>query len=204
MSSPIKHATPDHPIDEILRRRYSPYAFDPRPVEDEKLVSCLEAVRWAASSFNEQPWRLILAKREDEAEFERALGCLVQANQTWAKNVGVLILTAVRATFTRNDKPNRVAEHDLGLAMANLTFQATLLGLHVHQMGGVDLDKVRQTYHVPEGYQPVTAVAIGYAAYPNAFADKDLARKDLTPRDRKPLAEFVFAGDWDQPAPGTR
>jgi nitroreductase len=191
----IKHANPDHPIEPAIANRWSPYVYDPRPVEREKLLSCLEAARWAASSFNEQPWSLIVAERADEQAFDAALQCLVEANQAWAANAGVLILTAVKTTFTRNGNPNRVAEHDLGLAMGNLTIQATALGLEAHQMAGVNLAKVRQTYDIPEGYEPVTAVALGYVGDP-AKADPQLAQRDQGPRDRKVLSEWVFAGQW--------
>lgn len=198
--SDVKTAATDHSILEPLRVRYSPYVFDPRPVEAAKLQSCLEAARWAASSFNEQPWVFLIARREETAAFEQMLSCLMEANQVWAKNAGVLMLTAIRTTFTRNGTPNRVAEHDLGLAMGNFTVQATSLGLAVHQMAGVELAKVRTTYHVPETHNPLTAVAVGYAGDPAKIADQNLAARDQAPRPRKPLSEIVFAGDWGQAA----
>lgn len=195
-----KVARPDHDILPALADRYSPYAFDARSVERTKLLACLEAARWAASSFNEQPWRYILAERTDQAAFATALSCLTDANQAWAKNAGVLILTAARRTFTRNNNPNRVAEHDLGLAAGNLTTQATALGLAVHQMAGVELQKVRLTYKIPEGFDPVTAIAIGYAADPDTFDNPDLAARDKTPRARNPLPEWVFGQTFGSPA----
>jgi len=187
-----KHADPDHPILPALAERYSPYAFTGEPVERDKLLACLEAARWSASSFNEQPWSFIVAERGDEQAFETALSCLVGPNQAWAKNAGVLILTTTKRTFSKNDKPNRVCEHDLGLAAGNLSVQATALGLAVHQMAGVELTKVRHTYKVPEGHEPMTAIAIGYAADPAAFDDQDLAQRDTGPRTRKPLSEWVY------------
>jgi nitroreductase len=190
-----KVARPDHDILPVLADRYSPYAFDGRPVEREKLLMCLEAARWAASSFNEQPWRYILAERTDEAAFNTALSCLVEANQAWAKYAGVLILTVTRRTFTKNDKPNRVCEHDIGLAAGNLTVQATALGLAVHQMAGVELQKVRLTYKVPDGFDPMTAIAIGYAADPDRFPKPPvrlgLRRKIRLPRRRRQMIKFI-------------
>ena len=196
-----KDAQVDHPIHELLAVRYSPYAFDARPVERSKLLSCLEAARWAASSFNEQPWSFIVAGREDGDAFEGLLGSLVEANQAWAGNAGVLILTVISRSFSRNDKPNRVAEHDLGLAAANLTIQATALGLASHQMAGVNLARARQTYNIPDSHDPVTMIALGYAADPASISDEQLAERDRAPRSRKPLAEFVFGGAWGQTAP---
>ena len=106
------------PIHELLQRRFSPRAFEDRSVPKEAIHSLLEAARWAASSFNEQPWRFIVATQDDPADFEKLLRCLVPGNQDWAKSAPVLMLSATKLTFTRNDKPNRHAYHDVGLAVS--------------------------------------------------------------------------------------
>ncbi len=114
-SDRIKKAEPDHEILEPMVRRWSPYAFDPaKKVSQEKLLACLEAARWAPSSYNEQPWAFIVAHREDEQAFANMLNCLVEANQQWAKNASVLMITVVKRHFEKNGKPNRVAEHCRG------------------------------------------------------------------------------------------
>ena len=115
-------------------------------------------------------------------------------------NAGVLLLTAVSHTFTRNGKPNRVAEHDVGLAAANLTVQAMHLGLHVHQMAGINQSVARQSYSIPDAHDPFTAIAIGYAAAPRKATNEDLAKRDKGERSRKPLGEIVYAGQWGQAA----
>ena len=194
----IKHADTNHPIHDHLAARYSPYVFAPQPVEQDKLHACLEALRWAPSSYNEQPWSYILAERTNEVEFATMLGCLNEANQTWAAQAGVLLISVVKHTFERNGKPNRVAEHDLGLAAANLTFQAHHLGLAVHQMAGIELAKCRATYSIPEGYDPFTAIAIGYAGTAEHAADEAHAERDQNPRARKPLNEIIFRGSWGE------
>jgi nitroreductase len=196
----IKLAKPDFPILDCIAQRWSPYLFAPRGVEPEKLRSCLEAARWAASSFNEQPWSFILARREQTVEFQRVLGCLVESNQAWAKNAGVLMLSVVAKSFSRNGTPNRVAQHDLGLAMGNLCCQATHLGLFVHQMAGVNLDQVRQEFAIPDTHDPHTGIAIGYAEPPAQASNQTFAERDSAPRPRKRLNEFVFSGKWSQPA----
>jgi nitroreductase len=196
----IKTAVTDHPIHELIATRFSPYAFAPLPVEDDKLMSCLEAGRWAPSSYNEQPWSLLIAKRESEADFQQMLHCLDEANQAWAKYAGVLMITVAAEVFSRNNKPNRVCDHDIGLFAGNLCLQATALGLHVHQMSGINLSKTRQVYGIPDGRHPLTAIAIGYAANPQEFSEKRLAERDVVPRSRKPLSEFVFTGSWGRPA----
>ena len=190
----------DHPILPVFLDRWSPYAFEPRPVEREKLLSCLEAARWAPSSYNEQPWIFILAERTDQGEFARLLECLVEANRAWAKNAGVVMLTVVSKLFIKNGKPNRAAEHDIGLAAGNLVLQATALGLQGHQMIGIERDKARTTYGIPDDHEALTGIALGYpAAVPPGTTDQVLQR-DLARRLRKPLAEIVIRGAWGKSA----
>lgn len=191
----MKRATADHPIHELIATRWSPYAFADRPVPKDVLCSLFEAARWAASSYNEQPWSYIVATKDDPAEFERLLGCLVEANQEWARYVPVLALGVVRLTFTRNGKPNAAARHDLGLAAGNLLFEATSRGLYVHQMIGIVPDKAREVYAIPEHSEALTGIAIGYLGDGAGLPEKR-RQLDAAPRTRKPLAEFVFTGKW--------
>ncbi len=192
----------EYPVEPVFRHRWSPYRFEPREVEEAKLLRCLEAARWAASSFNEQPWSWIVAFRQDTAAFEEMLGCLIEANQVWAKHSGVLMITAIRTSFAANGQPNRVALHDLGLAAGQLTLQATAEGMQVHQMAGVNLSRARATYEIPEGFEPQTAIAIGYPATEPAESEaaRELERRDDRPRKRKALSEQVFAGKFGRVA----
>ena len=190
-----KRANPDHPIEEWLAKRFSPYAFADRQVSDDDLRSLFEAARWAPSSYNEQPWAYIVAAKADRQEFERLLSCLVDGNQAWAKAAPVLAIGCTSLNFARNGQPNAAAVHDLGLASGNLVVEATARGLVVHQMIGILSDRVRELYHVPEGVQPKTAVAIGYAGDLNALGEPYRDR-DLAVRTRKPLPQFVFSGQW--------
>ena len=192
-----KPAQTDLPLHDLLRRRWSPRAFADRSVASEALRTLIEAARWAPSAMNEQPWRFLVADRDNRVEFERMLACLVPGNQRWAKHAPVLILTVAQTSFARNQKPNPHAWHDVGLAIATLTVQATALGLSVHQMGGIDRDAIRETYGIPDGFEPVTAVAIGYPGEPDTLED-DLAERERAPRSRKPQAEIAFAGRWGQ------
>lgn len=194
-----KRAETEYPIHELLARRWSPRAMEPRPLLAADLRSLLEAVRWSASSFNEQPWRIIVARRESKSAFETMLGCLAETNRTWAANAGALMITVVKLRFTRNDSPNRVAVHDLGLAAASLSVQATALGLVVHQMAGVDLDAVRRQYGIPVGFDPVTAIAVGYPGRVEQLPES-LHEAERALRSRRPQSHFVFEGGWDLPA----
>ena len=189
-----------HPIHDLLRRRWSPRAFDPnRRVEPEKLRSLMEAARWAPSSNNEQPWGFIVATKDDPEQFGRVLACLVEKNQSWAKHAPVLMITVAATVWTRNGKPNRHAFHDLGQAVAGLTVQATDMGLYVHQMAGFSPDVARQTFEIPATHEAVTAVAVGYPGDPNQLPD-DLRQREQTPTTRKPISEFAFEGKWGQQA----
>jgi nitroreductase len=196
----IKHADIDHPVQEGIRKRWSPYVFADRDVPASDLRSLFEAARWAASSFNEQPWRYIVARKTDPEAFARLLSCLAPGNQEWAKEAPVLALGVIRTRFTRNEKPNRVALHDLGAASAQLTMEATHRGLSVHQMAGIDPDRARSLYGVPEEFLVATALAIGHAGKEEA-ADSKFRDRDRAPRRRRPLRDSVFQEDWSHPAP---
>jgi nitroreductase len=202
--STIKHATPDHPIQEVLQRRWSPYAFADKPVPDEIVRSLFEAARWAPSSYTEQPWSYIVATRGDRVEFERLLSCLVETNRRWVEPaVPVLALAVVTHPFTRNQKPNKAAIHDLGLAAGNLCVEATARGLVVHQMIGIEPARARELYGIPEGSEAYTGIAIGCEGDPATLPDA-LRPRDLEPRTRKPLEQFVFSGRWGAAAPLVR
>lgn len=196
----IKNAATDHPILKLLAERWSPYGFDDRPVPESDLRALFEAARWAASSYNEQPWDYLVATKNDAVEFDRLLGCLVEANQAWAKTAPVLVLAVVSLQFAKNKQDNRAAVHDLGLAAGNLMVEATARGLSVHQMIGLLPDKAREVYEIPEHFEAWTAMAIGYKADP-ATLPEALRERDLTPRQRKPLGKFVFTGKWGQSSP---
>jgi nitroreductase len=194
-----KIATTEHPILELLAQRWSPYAFADRDVSAEDLRSLFEAARWAPSSYNEQPWRYILAKSSDADAHAKLVSCLVEGNQAWAKNAPVLMIGIAVTTFSRNGKPNKAAQHDLGLAAGNMCLEATARGLYVHQMIGIVPERVRELYGVPPEAEPLTGLAIGYLGdgsdMPEAMRERDRA-----PRTRKAIEEFVFEGAWGQPA----
>ncbi len=195
-----KTASTDHPIHELLAQRWSPCAFDSRPVSREDLRCLFEAARWAASSYNEQPWHYIVATREEPAEFARVLSCLVEPNQEWAGTAPMLALGVASLNFKRNGKPNKAAVHDMGLAAASLTFEATARGIMVHQMIGIVPDKARERYAIPAGFEAITGIAIGYLGNSNQLP-AHLRDRDLAARTRRPLREFVFGGTWGNPAP---
>jgi nitroreductase len=195
-----KSALTNYPIHELLAERWSPYAFQDRLVSEADLRSLFEAARWAASSYNEQPWNYLVATKEDPDQFQQILSCLTEGNQIWAKDAPVLALGIASLRFRRDNKNNRAATHDLGLATGNLVVEATARGIYVHQMIGILPDKARDFFDIPEGFEAWTGMAIGYKGDPMTLPDA-LKERDLRPRQRKPLDQFVFSGKWENPSP---
>jgi len=183
------------PVHELIAARWSPYVFADKPVPLDDLRSLFEAARWAASAFNEQPWRYIAAIGDQSETYARILDCLVEANQAWAGRAPVLALGLARLNMERNDKPNATALHDLGLASANICLEAAARGLMVHQMSGILPDKAAELFEVPEGYQVVTGMAIGYAGEPEG----ELGERDQKRRPRRNVTEFVFGESFGEP-----
>jgi nitroreductase len=195
------HARPaptDHPIEPLIGYRWSPRAFDPRPVEPELLCSLFEAARWAPSSFNDQPWFFMVATRETPEWHERLGGFLHEGN-AWARRAPVLVASAHRTVLTRNGKPNRVAARDLGAAEENLCLQAFASGLVVHQMAGFDRERLAAELLPDEDHAPCCMIAIGYPGDPALLSEK-LREREGRERRREPLSEFVFGERWGQRA----
>lgn len=196
----IRRPKPDRPIHGPLARRWSPYAFSDRPVSEEDLLALFEAARWAPSSYNEQPWSYLVASKSDPEAFAKLLACLTENNRAWAASAPVLAIGCTRLDFARDGKPNAAAEHDLGAASLSLTVEAAARGLHVHQMIGILPEKVREAFGVPEGVLPKTGLAIGHLGDPSQLPE-NLRPRDVTPKARKPLSEFVFGGAWGEASP---
>jgi nitroreductase len=187
------------PLNDLLQNRWSPRAFADKPVAPEILHSLFEAARWAPSSSNEQPWAYIVATKDDVANFAKMLSVLVEFNAGWAKAAPVLALSVAHLKWQKDGSPNPVALHDVGSASAQLTFEAVSRGLLVHQMAGFDANKARQVFAIPPDWAPVAAMAIGYPGDPQSLPEK-LRERELAPRVRKPLNEFVMTGGWGHTA----
>jgi nitroreductase len=191
-----KRAPADHPIFDLLARRWSTRAFSGRSVDRETLVSLFEAARWAPSSGNGQPWSYLVATNDNVAEHERMASVLTPGN-VWARKAPVLALSV--ATVHRADKPVRTAHHDLGLANENLVIQAVSMGLAVHMMAGFHIDMAREAFEIPTNHDPLAMLAIGYPGDPESLPE-ELRAKDLASRQRRPIREFVFGGKFGQAA----
>ena len=191
-----KTAKTEFEIHHLMAARWSPRAFESSPVDHKQLKQCLEAARWAASCYNDQPWSFIVAPRDHEARFAGALSCLSKGNQSWATNAGALLFAIARPFFRHNNGHNRHAHYDLGQAVAQFTLQATSLGLSVHQMGGFSPDAVHRNFDVPETHEPLVAIAVGKIGSPDLLPD-DLRQRETGERARQPQAEFVHWGQWN-------
>lgn len=195
----LNPAPTDVPLNDLVRSRWSPRAFADKPVAPEILPCLFEAARWAPSSSNEQPWAYLVATKDDPANFAKMLSVLVDFNAGWAKSAAVVALSVAHLKTLKGDAPNHLALHDVGSASAQLTFEAVSHGLLVHQMAGFDADKARQVFAIPQDWAPVAAMAIGYPGDPQSLPEK-LREREVAPRVRKPLAEFVMSGGWGHTA----
>jgi len=192
-----KPAITQQAIHELLANRWSGRAYDAdQSVSKEQVVSLLEAARWAPSCFGDQPWRYVVCNKADNLQaWQAAFDCLVPGNQGWAVNAPVLLLICTDTLFGHNDKPNKWAAYDTGAATENLCLQATALGLMAHQMGGFDADKARAAFNVPERYQILAMVTVGYQASVDSLSG-EVKERELAARSRKPLEELFFNGVW--------
>jgi nitroreductase len=195
-----KTANTSVPINAMIANRWSPRAFDAsKAVSHEQIIALLEAARWAPSCFGDEPWRFIVwDKNTDAASWQQAFDCLAPSNQTWVKNVPILMLVCADTLFGHNQKENRWAQYDTGAAAENLCLQASSMGLVAHQMGGFNADTARETFKIPAQITPMAMLAIGYEGYANDLPE-ELKTRELAARKRKPLGETFFAGAWGKP-----
>lgn len=182
----------------IFHERWSARSFAERPVSAADLKRVFEAARWAASAYNEQPWRFLVGEKGSES-FQKIFDTLIGFNQSWAASAPVLILGVTKRQFTHNGTENPYDFYDLGSAVAQLTLQAAALGMTTHQMAGFDRDKARTAFAIPADYEPGVAVALGYQGEPAQLTDEQLLTMETSPRQRKSLQELVFSS-WDTPA----
>lgn len=187
----------DGVLPEILHR-WSPRSFSPREVSGKDLHTIFEAVRWTASSYNEQPWRFLVGRRGDST-YQKIFGSLGEFNQAWAGSAPVLILGAASTKFAHNGTENVVALYDLGAAAATLCYQATHMGMSTHQMGGYDRDVARKAFAIPSDFLLGAVIALGHLGEPSALTHEQMREQEIAPRHRKSPSDFVFA-EWNSPA----
>jgi nitroreductase len=180
---------------DVVAKRWSPRAYSSKSVEKEKLLTIFEAARWSSSSYNEQPWRFIVATKDNPEAFEKLLSCLNDWNQTWAKLAPVLVLTVAKKTFSNNGKANKHAWHDIGQTVATLGLEAATHDLYIHQMAGIHPDKAKELYTIPDDFEAVTIFTLGYLGDIKDLPE-EFRKGETRIRERKPLSEIVFEGEF--------
>lgn len=183
----------DYEIESNIINRWSPRSFSGEEISDKELYSLFEAARWAPSSFNNQPWRFIFAKR-DSKNWKLLFDLLVDFNKQWCVNASVLVVIVSRKTFEHNGKPSFTHQFDAGAAWQNLAIQATSIGLATHAMQGFDYDRAKKDLGVPDEFEVVAMVAIGKKA-PKERLPTELQQREI-PSDRKPISEIVMEGKF--------
>ncbi len=186
-----KTATIEHEIINEIKLRKSGRAYSERHVELEKIHSVLEAARWAPSSMNEQPWRYILATKDNVELYAKVFDSLVDSNKTWVKNASVLLVSLARKTFIRNGVTNRHAMYDTGAANSLLCVQTSALGLNAHQMGGFDYEKLKTSLNLTDEYEIAAVISIGYPGNLDELSEP-LRARELAPRERFTQTELLL------------
>jgi nitroreductase len=186
-----KPAKTDYSINELIANRWSARSFSTKPVEKSKLLSILEAARWAPSSRNEQPWRYIVFTNDNPNKLKEAQSVLLEVN-SYAKRAPVLICAFAKKNYSDNGNYNVLHFHDLGAANENMFLEAFNQGLIMHEMGGFNRDKAKELFDIPEDCQMGIMIAIGYQDSHELLPGK-YKEKALLPRERKPLSEIVFS-----------
>lgn len=190
-TTPIAIKVPDteYDIHPVIKKRWSPRAFSDRQIEKEQLLELFEAAGWAASAFNEQPWRYVYAFRGTPG-FDRLWNCLSSGNRPWTKDAAVLIAVLQRNTLTKTGKVNHWATHDVGMANAQLLLQAAHRDIYGHLMAGFDKKAVTELLELDDDVQPVCMAALGYLGDPDQL-DEPYRTRELTPRSRLPVDAFT-------------
>ena len=193
----VNKKTPlEHPILESIKNRWSPRVFAKTPITEDQVKSLLEAGRWAPSTSNIQPWRVIWGIKGTEI-YDRIFDCLDDYNQQWAGNAQVLWINAFKKTMADDKKEYFHALHDLGLFMGNVIHQANSMDIAVHQMAGVRFKDAQKEFGFTDDYHVATAVAFGYYGGDENILPEDLKKQELKEmRIRKAQDEFAFNGNF--------
>lgn len=182
----------DHPVERIFVDRWSPRAMSGEEISDDELLTLFEAARWAPSSMNNQPWRMLCAPR-NSPHWPLFFDLLAESNKVWCARAAVLVVVVSKTTF-ESGKPCRTHSYDSGAAWMSLALQGSMMGLVVHGMQGFDYDRARIDLGIPEEFQVEAMAAIGRPGRREDLPEQLQARE--TPNDRRPLAQSVCEGPF--------
>lgn len=183
----------NYPILDLMLSRVSSRAFSEERLTEAELMTLFEAARWAPSSYNNQPWRFVYARR-GEKEWDTLFNALVDFNKSWCKHADTLIVAISRNNFEHNDKLSRTAPFDTGSAWMNLALEAHSKNIVAHGMEGFDYDAIKKNLQIPDTFTIQAMIAVGKKGNPESLAES--LRKQETPSTRKPLAEIVSKGKF--------
>jgi len=183
---------PAHPIERIFVDRWSPRAMSGEEISNDELLRLFEAARWAPSSGNNQPWRMLYARRSS-THWPLFFDLLVDSNKVWCARAAALVVVISKTTF-ENGKPCRTHSYDSGAAWMSLALQGSLMGHVVHGMQGFDYDHARIALDIPEEFQVEAMAAIGRSGRMEDLPEQLQARE--TPNDRRPLTQSVCEGPF--------
>lgn len=191
-------------VNPLIYNRWSPRVFDPKKkITHEQILSLAEAARLAPSCFGDEPWRFIFFNKDNDAEsYDKAFHCLGEWNQRWVKNCPLIIICLHDTAFRKNDNKNKWGSYDTGAAAQNLCLQATDLGLMAHQMGGFSVENVINTFEIPDRYNPISMIAVGYKSTNLSLVDEEFQKTEIEPRKRRALDENFFSNSWGNPLSG--
>ena len=189
-----KSAQNQYPVNDLSKNRWSPRAFSDQAIEKEKLQCLFEAARWSASAGNEQPWRYLIGIKDDET-WTKIFETLDEGNKPWTEDAPVLLLAIGKKTRGKRNSDNFYYAYDTGQSMAHLSLEAMNQGLFVHQMAGFSVESAREKFSIPDDYQPLTAIALGYLGKPDSL-NEDQKESEVSVRKRKDFSELVFSGSF--------
>ena len=189
--------TSDYPIDPVFLERWSPRAYDGQALSDTEVMTLLEAARWAPSSYNSQPARLLYAKR-GTPDWDRFLDLLVPFNRSWAERSSLIVVIVSNSLMLPPGKDKPVPSHshsfDAGAAWMSLALQAARMGQQAHGMVGFDMERAFAELNVPQGYRVEAAIAVGRQGDKSVLPEAMQAREQPTPRE--PLSAIALEGGF--------
>ena len=183
----------DHPIEKLFLDRWSPRAMSGETIPETELLALFEAARWAPSSYNNQPWRILYARRGGP-HWQTFFNLMVPQNQEWTKNAAALLVFISKTTFDFNGKEYPTHSFDTGAAWENLALQSWLKGYVAHGMQGFDYDRAKVDLKIPDGYRVEAMAAVGKPGRLEDLSEQNQKRE--SPSDRKKLEQIICEGQF--------
>jgi nitroreductase len=193
-----KSRNAENPVDPLFLNRWSSRALSGEALPEKELMSLFEAARWAPSASNNQPWRILYARRETP-QWAPFFNLLADGNKKWAGKAAVLLVWISKKTFDSTGKPSVTHSFDAGAAWENLALQASLMEIVAHAMEGFDYERARKELSIPDGFQVEAMVALGRPGKKEDLPPELQKREE--PNQRRALKETICEGPFNLAAP---